>query len=285
MSSLGKHFSPTGDPTVHLGDDLGEDDAILRYMDFEKFKLFLQNGLRLPRADVFVKDDHFEGEYTEQVYAIAKLVFTGKEGKKKYLSETLKDEVNRIRKHAFVSSWTMGDSESVAMWRLYGRNDNSVAVKTTVGRIKTEMEHAFWARENEQTILAKMMRKQIVKIEYIDHRIHGATKDFLGINEGKILHYKNIGYRHEEEIRILFDSSEQGRGGIAEKIGEACLIPIRPQEFIQEVLVSPFACECFYDSVKDETGKYCPAVRVGWSALKFVPGTENVPNEIHGDSE
>lgn len=284
MGKLDNHFSIFGDQAVHLDDRLREDDVILRYMDFEKFKLFLRDGLRLARADVFVKDDPFEGEYTEQVYAISKLVFTEKKGKKIYGSETLKKEVDRIRKHAFVSSWTMGESESVALWRLYGRNNDSVAIKTTVGLIKNEIEHALRARESESTILAKWMRKQLVKVDYIDHRKHDAAGEFLKINDGKILHYKNIGYRHEEEIRILFDSSEQGRMGIVEGIGEFSLIPIRPQEFIREILVSPFACDCFYDSVKYETRKYCPTELVGWSALKFAPGTDTLSNGVPGDS-
>ena len=67
MAPLAKHFSVDGDHTIHLDDHLREDEILLRYMDLEKFKSVLHNGLRLARADVFVKDDPFEGEYTEQM--------------------------------------------------------------------------------------------------------------------------------------------------------------------------------------------------------------------------
>jgi hypothetical protein len=103
MSPLAKHFSVDGDHTIHLDDHLREDEILLRYMDFEKFKLVLHNGLRLARADVFVKDDPFEGEYTEQMYSISRCIFKEENGKKIYFSETLKDEVERIRRKAFVS--------------------------------------------------------------------------------------------------------------------------------------------------------------------------------------
>jgi hypothetical protein len=116
------------------------------------------------------------------------------------------------------------------------------------------------------------MKKQIVKVKYIDHHTHKDDGDLFTGSDARILHYKNVGYQYEEEIRILFDASEQGRGGIAERAGESCLIAIRPEEFIQEILVSPFACNCFFESVKNETGEYNMAERVKWSKLRFVPG-------------
>jgi len=278
MSTMASHFSVSGDYTVHLDDNLHKDAPLLRYMDFNKFKLFLRNGLRLARADVFVKDDPFEGEYTEQVYAISRQVYKEDNGIRTYVSETLKKEVERIRKHAFVSSWALGGSESVAMWRLYGKSDDSVAIKTTVGQIMNEIGYALQKQVTEPANLAKFMKKQIVKVSYIDHRTNDAAKEFLKIDDGKILHYKNVGYRHEEEIRILFDASEQGRGGIAEKTGDACIIPIRQEKLIQEILVSPFACDCFFKSVQDEMERCNLAELVKWSDLKFVPGAEvNTP--------
>ena len=276
MATLSNHFSVNGSHEIHLDNNLSEKDILVRYMDIEKFKLLLQNGLRLARADMFVKDDPFEGEFTEQIYSISHQVSKEDNGKRTYFSETLKNEVERIRKHAFISSWALGTSESVAMWRLYGRSKDSVAIKTSVGQIKNEIELVLQGASSETNLLAKYMKKQIVKIRYIDHRTHEDAKKLFNISDAQILFYKNVGYRYEEEIRILFDASEQGRDGIAERAGDSCLIAINPKKIIHEILVSPFACNCFFQSVKSEAKKYNISERVKWSDLKFVPG-EPVP--------
>lgn len=274
MSPLGKHFSVDGDHTIHLDDTLTEDQILLRYMDFEKFKLLLHNGLRLARADVFVQDDPFEGEYTEQIYSISSCIFKEESGKKTYFSEMLKDEVTSIRKHVFVSSWALGSSENVAMWRLYGRSKNSVAIKTTVGHLKNEIEQTLQGPPSETNFLMKRMKKHIVKVKYIDHHTHNDDGELFTGSDARILHYKNVGYQYEEEIRLLFDASEQGRGGIAERAGDSCLIALQPEKFMKEILVSPFACDCFFNSVQGEMKRYSLDGRVGWSKLKFLPGTK-----------
>lgn len=270
MSSATRHFSIFGDHAIHLNDNLRGDATLLRYMDFEKFKLFLQNGLRLARADVFVKDDPFEGEYTEQVYAISRQVFQEENGKRTYFSETLKKEVDRIRKHAFVSSWALGTSESVAMWRLYGHSKDSIAIKTTVGQIKNEIEHTLQGASSETNSLAKCMKKQIVKVRYIDHRTHEDAAQLFKINDARILHYKNVGYQYEEEIRILFDASEQGRGGIAERAGDSCLIAIRPEEFIHGIVVSPLPATVFFNPCK-----------LKWENLKCLNGSNGLISSLY----
>ena len=241
-------------------------------MGFPKFKDFLQDGLRLARADIFSREDPFEGEYTEQIYGIAQHVSSGGNGKITTLKENLKKECNQSRRLAFVSCWTLSDSENVALWKLYGGHNNSVAIKTDIALLKGEIEYFLQHSSGEIVILLKWMKKQVVKIKYIDHRRHADFYEMFKLRNAEILHYKNIGYEYEKEIRIIFDSSEPGREAVGGQIGKSFVMKIRPNIFIKEILVSPFACECFYDSVKKDMKKYNMDDRVKWSDLKFVPG-------------
>lgn len=267
-----RNFLIDGDCELYLGDGVSEKNAILRYMGFPKFTDFIQNGLRLTRADIFSREDPFEGEYTEQIYGIAQHVSSGGNGKITTLKENLKNECNKSRRLAFVSCWTLSDSENVALWKLYGGHNNSIAIKTDIALLKGEIEYFLQHSSDKRVILLKWMKKQVVKITYIDHRRHDDFYEMFNLRNAEILHYKNIGYEYEKEVRVIFDSSEQGREAVGEQVGESFTLKIRPEKFIQEILVSPFACDCFFQSVQEEMKKYNMGDRVKWSDLKFVPG-------------
>lgn len=160
------------------------------------------------------------------------------------------------------------------MWKLYGGDNNSIAIKTDIACLKMEIEHFLLNSSEEIAILLKLLNKMIVKIKYIDHRQHDNYSEMFDLRNAEILHYKNIGYEYEKEIRMIFDSSEQGREAVGKKLESSCVIGIRLGKFVKEIIVSPFACDCFFKSVKNEMGKYNMAERVKWSDLKFVPGTE-----------
>lgn len=241
-------------------------------MGLPKFKDFLQDGLRLTRADIFSREDPFEGEYTEQIYGIAQHVSSGANGAIRTLKENLKEECKKSRRLAFVSCWTLSESENVALWKLYGGNNNSIAIKTDISLLTKEIEYFLKHCSEKRVILLKWMKKQVVKIKYIDHRRHDDNSEMFHLRNAEILHYKNIGYEYEQEVRVIFDSSEQGREAVGEQVGESFTLKISPEKFIQEILVSPFACDCFFQSVQQEMKKYNMDERVKWSDLKFVPG-------------
>ena len=209
---------------LHLDDELKTETSIVRYMGLSKFKDFLKNGLYMARADSFSKDDPFEGEYTEQIYSLMKCISSERDGIKTNGKNQLKEECQKVRKSAFVSCWTLGESENIALWKLYGGDPNAIALRTTISRIKDEIEYLIQYSEEEKFAILKYLPKRIVKVAYIDHRDPAYTSRMIKLDGAKILHYKNVGYKYEEEIRNIFDSFYAGK-----HIEEPCILSIRPR--------------------------------------------------------
>lgn len=267
---------------VHLGDmgkvgvdaDLKDAASILRYMNYPQFKDLCCNGLKLTKAAKYAQDDHFEGEFIELNYQIAKDLknYSEHDGKRTQRTVSLKEESRKVREKSYVSCWTLSESENVALWKIYGKDKNSIALKTTIVKLKQAIESFLQASRENDAILMKILKSQIVKVKYIDHRTMDLDqcREHFDIPPSTILHYKNIGYEYEAEVRVIFDGVELGRPDPA-MLGETCLIRICPQDFTTEIIVSPFADDWFYDLVQQEMEKFKMAALVQWSSLKFKP--------------
>lgn len=254
--------------------DLKDDDPILRYMSYSQFKDLFCNGLKLTKAAKYAQDDPFEGELMELVYQIAQdhKIFIERNDKEPSKIDFLKEEGRQVREKSYVSCWTLSESENVALWKIYGKNKNSIALKTTIVKLKQAIESILQTSRENDVILMKFLKSQIVKVKYIDHRTMDLDKcrEHFDILPSTILHYKNIGYEYEAEVRVIFDGVEQGRPDPA-MLGETCIIRICPQNFATEIIVSPFADDWFYDLVQHEMEEFDMAAFVKWSSLKFKP--------------
>lgn len=284
-------FSIDGKP-IKIGEKLTEDDTILRYMNFSQFKSLFQNGLNLTRADIFWKDDPFEGEFIEAMYRVANdfKITSQSEGsvQPKSMVNSLKEESSKVRKLSYVSCWTLSESENVALWKIYGKDKNAIAIKTSIGTLKQAIMNRLANTDGNKTTLMKWIDKEIVQVKYIDHRTTDEDLKKAIVNippfSSQILHYKNIGYKYEEEARMIFTGVETGSEEVARKLGEICAtnssqkdnitinIDIFPKEYVSGIIVSPFADQWFYDLLKHEMTAHKMADLVKWSDLKFAPG-------------
>jgi hypothetical protein len=269
-----------GDPKIYMHEHLEfqGDSIIMRYMGFEKFRSLLVDGLPLTRADNFAKDDPFEGEFIDKIYEIAREhKISGTSSRKTMLTYALKKEAMEALKLSYVSCWTLSDHENVALWRLYG----NIAVQTTVSDLKKSVENFLATSREEKDIHMKYLRKEMFAVDYIDYRTtdENMVREMIKSGPGKLLYYKNVGYKYEGEVRLIFDGIEQGRKAVARKIGQRCYVLIKPQDFVHKIIVSPFAGNSFFNRVKNELELHGPEIHemsnsVVWSSLKFPPGTE-----------
>lgn len=100
-----------------------------RYMDLPRLLSVLDNGaLFFPSVATFAENDPYEGEP-----ALAKIRAARARGA---------DEIRRLQlqcdvfKHLnFFNCWHMNDGESDAMWKIYVRGSEGVAIQSTVGRL------------------------------------------------------------------------------------------------------------------------------------------------------
>lgn len=239
------------------------DDATLwRYMDFVKFVSLLETqSLFFARADKL--GDPFEGappKLNADMRAIESIEL------RKQLSD---DEASKIvemiassdrsfRSFTLVNCWHESDYESAAMWKLYSREYDGIAVKTnfkSLARSFTCSEEVF-----------------IGKVEYVDY-------DKAYIQERNYLApflYKRHSFEHEKEVRAItlggFELVKSGRIRAAQgrhEIGAYYAVDI--SHLITEVVVAPYADDWLIELVQSVASRYGMTGPVRKSRLSETP--------------
>ncbi len=230
-----------------------ENAKIWRYMDLAKFVSMLdKKALFFSRADKL--GDPFEGSYPK---ANVKL-------RKTELQQAVKggalspdfpvDNIdaymgNNLRKFlesASVSCWCLSEDESAALWRLYIKSDQGMAIQSTFKRLKDCLEG-----DTPGVFLGK--------VKYIDYE-----KDvFPTKNPLFPFICKRKSFEHEQEFRAVtlhFPPSGYDR-----------YITIDLDVLIEKIYVAPSSPDWFLELVKSVTKKYDLDKEVIPSALDAKP--------------
>lgn len=124
------------------------------------------------------------------------------------------------RTHTYISCWHKNSHESAAMWRLYLKSHEGLAVRTTFGRLRESFPRA------EQDI-------------YIG-KVHYYNPELEVLPEGNVLRpylWKRKSFEHECEVRAVF---QDPRGFEAEPAAEYGLnIPVDVERLVEEVWLAP----------------------------------------------
>ncbi len=212
---------------------------IWRYLDFTKFVSLLDTKkLFLCRADQL--DDPWEGSISRANLDARELP------DRKYLN-IANDEISDIHKfaryHMFINSWHMNEFESAAMWKLYLKSDEGIAIQSTLGDLKKSLDKS----EIEVTI---------GKVEYIDY-----TRDL--ISEKSLVYpfvHKRKSFEHEKEIRVLkwiMPQKVEGKMDLSIPNPNFGIdIEIDIHVLINKVYVSPTAPPWFFELTKSVMNKY-----------------------------
>ena len=246
--------------TINISPELGEEDKLIRYFSFNKFlSLFENKELYLAKSDSF--DDIFEGEYISQAYEYCRYLFPPMDGKSQNPSKKLRENVKRCKGNSFISCWNLDEFENDAFWKLYG----TIAIKTTVKKLKT----VTLSSNNDFLGLAK---GNISKVEYIDHQKsnNDLTKELLG-SELEPLTKKNIGFAFEKEVRLIVNFFEHTGKDLLYKIGKSLRLKIQLESLIDEIIISPYESEEFYNLIKKFVEPHGLAEKVKWSMMKIPP--------------
>lgn len=190
------------------------DDTVLwKYLDFAKFVSILETkSLWFSRANLF--EDPLEGTYTDAELEHWRNLLAGEN-----FHGSMMDGSDLITSVTYVDCWRQGDSESLAMWDLYGKGSGIVAIKTTVGSLKAQYA-AF-----DGTIY-------LAKVNYVDW--NSAT---WSTNAFEMLARKEASYGHESEVRAMI--TEFGHVAQTPNRVPGIALPIDPSALISEVIVGP----------------------------------------------
>ncbi len=230
-----------------------ENATIWRYMDFTKFVILLdKSALFFCRADKL--GDPFEGSYPKANVKLRKteLQQAVKEGAlspdlpidkiNAYMGNNLKN----FLEFASVSCWCLSEYESAALWKLYIKSDQGVAIRSTFHCLKTSF------RDDSSDIF-------IGKVKYIDYQ-----KDiFPTKNPLYPFIYKRKSFEYEQELRAVtteFPPSEHDK-----------YITVDLDVLIDRIYVAPSSPDWFFELVKSVTKKYDLDKEVTRSALDAKP--------------
>ena len=230
---------------VHRDTDLKDGTQLRRYLDLPKYIALLRSSsVYLRRADRFT--DRFEGALTP---AIRRAIDSAR-------AEDCGDEsaevfYRRCRMGTFVSCWTLGAKDNMALWQLYGGASTSVAVNTTVRRLTSVC--LTWG---ELVLLQK--------VRYIDHfenpnMVIGRYSDPL--------QFKHEAYDFEREVRVMLprqEDWERNPEGLQRSVPDLSAL-------VTSVVVAPEAGAWFFELVQDVTQRYGLKVPVRMSALATLP--------------
>lgn len=237
-----------------------EQIKIWRYMDFTKLISMIDTEtLFFTRADGF--EDIFEGSWPK-VNVTARSSAPedmDEESKEKYLAamNNLPSINKQWLRYAAINCWHENEVESAAMWKLYLKSEEGIAVQTTYENLKNSIKDA------EEVYIGK--------VTYIDYETQG-------IDAGNILGpfvHKRKSFEHEREIRALLMkwpptidnkldySKETITGGVA--------VQVDINRLIEKIYVAPSSPSWFVNLVQKAVKKYGFSIKIVQSDLDKSP--------------
>lgn len=219
-----------------------------RYMDFTKFVAMISSQtLHLSRSDKF--NDPFEGSFSEFNIKNREFVYKDMTPEQyKIMTEQLFNANKLFRKLTFINCWHMNKYESAAMWDLYSKTNESIAIETSYLELINVLPNNCY----------------LGVVNYVDY-----TNTFIPENNSfSPFMYKRKSFEHEKEVRILNqDLSKIGTlPSELEKI-EGIKVEVNMHKLIKKIHVSPNSTTWFYNLVKEITEKYEIRVEVKKSDL------------------
>jgi hypothetical protein len=221
-------------------------------MDFTKFVFLLDNSsLYFSRADQL--GDPFEGSYSRGNVSLRPLVY-----KEAPNAAAMFEQVARlskwVREWTFISCWHMNEHESAAMWRLYAKSNEAVAVTSTYARLVEVLPRNVF----------------IGAVQYIDYE-----RDWLP--EGNSFYpfmHKRKSFEHEREVRAIIQELPSENGSIPvgkQNLSLGQVVQIKPGDLIERVHVAPTASPWLRDLVERISRKYEQTWAVHRSLLDSEP--------------
>jgi hypothetical protein len=161
--------------------------------------------------------------------------------------------VKARRKQTFVNCWTASQHESHALWRIYCPSSESVAIQTTLGRLK------------------KSVPLPVLEVAYSPYEANGTLPDIQ-----QLATQKRPMFEYEQEVRIILvrdfsdpkhpDSKTVGAG-----------IDWDPERHIETIWVHPEAPFWFMETVTETVRRLAPKLShgefplVAWSKMNSSP--------------
>ncbi|MCL9807810.1 hypothetical protein [Flavobacterium luminosum] len=185
------------------------DTIVWKYLDLSKFLDILLSGkMFMSRSDKF--EDQYEGTFSEPTYEEIKKIA---ENNRPFLNNY---KLNREK--VSISSWHANEYESFAMWQIFTKNNEGLAIQSTIGRLKE-------ALEPERTF-----EQYIGEVNYIDYK-----KEYIPFDDDFFpFLFKRKSFQYEREIRIITNVSKHNLS-----LNEGLKINVDINTLIEKIYIHP----------------------------------------------
>ncbi len=185
------------------------DTVVWKYLDLSKFlDMLLSQQLFMSRSDKF--EDQYEGTFSEPTFEEIKKIAANK-------PEFL-DYYKSHREKVVISSWHINEYESFAMWQIFTKNNEGLAIQSTIGRLKKALEP-----ENR-------IEQYIGNVNYIDYK-----KEYIPFDNAFFpFLFKRKSFQYEREVRIITDVSSHNIS-----VNEGIKINVDLNQLIEKIYIHP----------------------------------------------
>jgi hypothetical protein len=207
---------------------------IWRYMTFPAFVSLLQKQkLFFVKIEELLRSDPFEGRYTAPVATPLVESHRASTALQSWVSEQGYVDAfeTATRRMMCVNCWHKNDTESDAMWKLYGA-DHGIALRSTLGRLKGSFGRV------EQPVF-------IGSVDYVEYQ------DDPGDQALATAFKKRRSFCHEQELRVAVLCSgwdDSGEAGV--------YVPVDLDVLIDTVYASPICPSWLQDVIAYEMSVY-----------------------------
>ncbi len=212
-----------------------DDDKIWKYMDFTKFVSMLHyKSLHFTRVDTL--KDPYDASITSYFVEI----IDAPESDIKRIKEAEKER----RKKLFVNCWHINnDTDSAALWKVYMKSDEGIAIQTTVSKLVTVLE----ASKNDLHFDLASVNYDTSKLASITNKPNG--KPDISFNMTETLFTKRPCFQYENELRVIVRNSKPKSTGFN-------LDDLDINLLIESICVNPEASTWVVSLVRDLAKSY-----------------------------
>jgi len=213
-----------------------EKARIWRYMDFTKFVSLLENNaLFFPRADTL--GDHFEGSFSKANIPIRNEIYGGVEG---VTPEDISEIYRLLPEFTAISCWHINWVESAAMWKIYLKSNEGIAVRSNFERLRNSLKD-------------KRNDIYIGKVKYIDYKKEAVPEGPLGC-----FVRKRKSFKYEAELRAVIQRlPPKGLSSRSKRpFNNGLYVPVDLDTLISRIYIAPTSPKWLFDLVESVTEKY-----------------------------
>lgn len=150
-----------------------------------------------------------------------------------------------------ISCWHLSKHESAAMWKLYGKGDETVCITTKFSKLRNQL----------------ITGAQVGVVKYVDFNTTWVPEN----NPYYPYMYKRKSFEHEKEVRAIIDMDKIKQEDLLLRNQRGYKNKVNLNVLVDEVYVAPDASDWFFDLVKKIISHYGIKANVIRSQLLSLP--------------